>query len=56
MFMAEFYQRTGFSSIFDSSPVDGVDGNGKAIDEFLFNVPASAKKIGLFHGSWDTTG
>ena len=67
MYTAEFYQRTGFSSIasfvsvssddalFDASPIDGIDANGKPIDELLFDVPASAR-VGIFQASWNTIG
>ena len=66
-FIAEFYERSSFSSIasfvnvdsadalFDSSPVDGIDSNGDPIDEFVFDVPANAQ-VGILQLSWMTVG
>lgn len=67
IYTAEYYERTGFSSIastvsvdsadalFDSSPPDGFDEFGDPIDEFVFAVPASAQ-VGLLQMSWNTIG
>jgi len=67
MYTAEFYARTGFSSIasfvsvssddaeFDTTPADNVDSNGKLVNELRFAVPASAQ-VGIFHISWNTIG
>ena len=66
-FIAEFYERSSFSSIasfvsvgsadalFDSSPVDAVDSNGDPIDEFVFDVPANAQ-VGILQLSWTSVG
>ena len=67
MYTAEFYERTGYDSIansvaiasdntlFDSSPEDDVDGNGKAVNIQTFAIPASAS-VGLMQMSWNTIG
>jgi len=67
MYTSEFYARTGFSSIasfvsvgsddalFDASPADDVDSDGKPVNELRFAVPASAQ-VGIFHVSWNTIG
>jgi len=67
MFTIENYQRTNLSSIasfvgvesdtslFDSSPADGVDGDGKPVNLQTFAVPESSS-IGLVQMSWQTIG
>jgi len=65
MYTAEFYQRTGYSSIasFVSVSSDdtlfntggGVDTDGGPINELHFDVPASAH-VGIVQMSWNTIG
>ncbi len=67
MYTSENYERTGLSSIasfvgvesdtalFDASPIDGVDENGKPVNLQTFEVPESSS-IGIVQMSWQTVG
>ena len=67
MYTSENYRRTGLSSIasfvgvesdtslFDSTPPDGFDPNGKPVNLQTFPIPASSS-IGIVQMSWQTIG